>query len=119
MYPEEIMDHYKNPRNQGNIQYPDYEGEHGNPVCGDLIKMSVKTRNGVIEEIKFDGEGCAISMASASILTEMVKGKTTRQVLEMDEKEFIDKIGNIQTRTQCVLVSLNALKKALGDDINC
>ncbi len=119
MYAEEIIDHYKHPRNRGILKDADYTGKAGNAICGDMIVFYVNTENGVISDIKFEGEGCAISIASASILSEMAKGKTTSQILEMDEKEFFKKLGNIKTRAKCALVSLNALKKALGKNIKC
>ena len=76
IYKEIILDHYRNPRNKGNINDAEISAKDYNPVCGDKLTLDIKLENDVVSDIKFDGEGCAISQASASILTEMLMGKT-------------------------------------------
>ena len=79
-YLEYLMDYYQNPRNHGTIDNPTISYEEGNPSCGDVIRLDLIMKNGKIEDIKFSGKGCVISQASASILTEMIKGKTVEEV---------------------------------------
>ncbi len=76
LYQEVILDHYKRPRNRGRIEDADHHAEGQNPLCGDHITVFVKVRDGIVEDISFEGAGCAISTASASLMTETVKGKT-------------------------------------------
>jgi len=83
LYQEIILDHNRHPRNKGRMEDPDQEAEGYNPLCGDQVHIFLKTENGKVEEIRFDGHGCAISTASASLMTEAVKGKT------VDEAEAI------------------------------
>ena len=121
IYREEILDHYKNPRNF-------YPGESAswrrsgvgwkkamdrNASCGDVIEIGIKTKQGKISEIKFTGEGCAIAMASTSMLTEMVKGKTVAQAKKLTDKDMIKKLGiNISLgRRKCATLGLVVLKK--------
>jgi len=81
-YREYILDHYKNPRNFGRLENPDISHEEDNPLCGDVIGMDFRVKNGVIEDIKFHGRGCAISQASASLLTERLKGLPLEEAKE-------------------------------------
>src|SRR5438477_95931 len=84
-YREYIIDHYKNPRNFGRLERPDISHEEDNPLCGDVVGMDFQVKDGVIEDIRFHGRGCAISQASASLLTERLKGMTLD-----DAKKFND-----------------------------
>jgi nitrogen fixation protein NifU and related proteins len=76
IYKEEIIDHYKNPRNFGNLDAPDVHVEANNPLCGDRLSMDLHLKDGVVEDVRFSGRGCAISQASASMLTEAMVGKS-------------------------------------------
>jgi nitrogen fixation NifU-like protein len=78
-YREYILDHYKNPRNYGRLENPDISHEEDNPLCGDVVGMDFRVRDGVIDDIRFHGRGCAISQASASLLTERLKGSKMRK----------------------------------------
>src|SRR5512140_2608383 len=93
-YIEFILDHYNNPRNKGELDDPDMLVNGGNPGCGDVVSLYVRLDNeDRIQDIKFDGHGCTISMAAASFLTEMVQGKTLAEVQAMDYGELIDTLG--------------------------
>ncbi|MEN3044217.1 MAG: Fe-S cluster assembly sulfur transfer protein SufU [Candidatus Hydrothermales bacterium] len=112
---EVILDHYKNPRNYGEIEKPDIEYEGGNPYCGDEIKMQFKIKDGVIEDVKFRGKGCAISQAAASILTEYIKGKKVEDLRRFTKKEHLENLGLELSpiRMKCALLSYEVLKIAL------
>lgn len=115
MYRDNILDHFNNPRNLGkinnaNIVYKDY-----NPLCGDLIKIYMKVENDVIKDFKFEAEGCAISLASSSMLSEVIIGKNLNDVINL-KNEDVFKLLNIQLspiRIKCALLSLLAIKKAV------
>lgn len=109
---EHILDHYRNPRNYGEIADADIRVKDSNPLCGDVVEMHIKVRDGVIEDIKFRGKGCAISQASASMLTERVMGKRLEDVKEIDRQQIIDMLGIelSPVRLKCALLSLKVLK---------
>lgn len=117
MYREIIMDHYKNPRNFGEIKESDGDAQKDNPLCGDSIKMAytldTKKR---IKEIKFSGSGCSITRAGASILTELVKGKTVKELEKYTDEEFLKAMEApiAPARRKCALLGLVTLRAALG-----
>jgi nitrogen fixation NifU-like protein len=86
LYQEVILDHYRKPRNFGMLRGADRKAEGHNPLCGDRVALQIRTKNDVIDDIKFDGKGCAISTASASMMTEAVRGKSRAEALELFEK---------------------------------
>ncbi len=114
IYQEIILDHYKNPHNQG--EFPDYAEKVNvsNPLCGDKIVLQVIFENEVVKDIKFKGAGCAISIASASILTDSLKGKTKSEILKMDKNTILELLGIQLTpnRLKCALLSLEAAQTA-------
>lgn len=112
---EYILDHYKNPRNFGTIDDPDFTYEEGIPSCGDVIRVDLKIRDKRLEDIKFSGTGCAISQASVSILTENVTGKEIEEVISMTDHDMLDALGGQVSpiRFKCALLGLTVLKKAL------
>ncbi|MDO8628107.1 MAG: iron-sulfur cluster assembly scaffold protein [Candidatus Diapherotrites archaeon] len=112
LYSELILDLYKNPVNFGQLRNPDLHAEGGNPLCGDQVTIDFKLgKDKKIQEIKFSGQGCAISMASASLLTSLAKGKTISEVLEFTQEDVFENLGQIiETRIKCALVSLKVLK---------
>ncbi len=116
LYQELLMDHYRNPRNRGKIEKPDIFSGMINPSCGDAISIQGKVNNGRISMCMFEGAGCVISQATASMLTEYVLGKTLLEVQLMDSitlQAMIDmQLG--PTRLKCALLSLESLKKAIG-----
>ncbi len=93
MYAEQILDYYKNPRNFGEIKNAQIHARDLNPLCGDEIEIFAKANGQMISEIKFKGVGCAISMASASMLTEKAKGKNISEVMKFGEKEILEMLG--------------------------
>src|SRR5574342_802565 len=93
LYRELILEHWQNPQNFGVIKNPDLDFTESNPLCGDEIRLTAKVKNGLIEEVKFSGEGCAISKASASIFTEKIKGKKILEVKKITEKEVLSGLG--------------------------
>jgi nitrogen fixation NifU-like protein len=115
IYREKLLDHYNNPRNFGELASCDTSTELENASCGDLIKVQLSLDNNVIQEAKFTGEGCAVAIASASILTEYIKGKSVTDVMNLDLDTFIKIIGIELTlsRMRCANLSLEATKSAL------
>ena len=111
-YREYILDHYKNPRNFGRIEGADITHEEYNPLCGDMVGMDFRVREGVIEDVKFHGRGCAISQASASLLTERLKGLTLDEAQQVGKDDVLEELGiDISpARLKCALLSLKVLK---------
>ena len=117
LYREIILDHWKNPRGHGVIESADAEAEGQNPLCGDEVSIYVAfAEDGeTIDEVKFSGRGCAISQAATSMLTEMVQGRTAKEVASLDKDELLDEIGIPLTpiRLKCAILGLGVLKVAL------
>lgn len=116
IYREIILDHYRNPRNKGKIDNADVFIHDSNPLCGDQIDMFLKVEEGQIKDIKFDGKGCAISQASASMLTEMVMNKPLTTAKDISKDEILENIGLINlgpARIKCALLSLKVLKMSM------
>jgi nitrogen fixation NifU-like protein len=117
LYRELILDHYKSPRNHGELDPADAAAEGQNPLCGDEVAITV-VFNGdgtSIADVRFRGRGCAISQAATSMLTELVKGRTATEVAEMPKEELLEEIGIPLTpvRLKCALLGLGVLKVAL------
>ena len=116
LYRELILDHYKNPRNHGLLEHADASAEGQNPLCGDEVSVSVRLgEDDVIEEVGFDGRGCAISQAATSMLSVLVKGKTAHEVATMPKEELLEELGIPLTpvRLKCAILGLGVLKLAL------
>lgn len=115
MYRDFILDHYKSPRNQGIIEKADIHYHDSNPLCGDELDIYLDVKDGIVKDIKFTGKGCAISQASMSMLSEIVKGKTLKKLLALDKKEVLDMLG-IElsvSRVKCALLGLTTVKKGI------
>ena len=112
MYREYILDHYKNPRNFGRIEGADISHEENNPLCGDVVGMDFKVAGGRIEDVRVHGRGCAISQASASLLTERLKGMTLDEARHIGKEDVLDELGIeiSPARLKCALLSLKVLK---------
>jgi len=116
MYREVILDHYKAPRNHGLLEPHDAIAEGTNPLCGDEVTVSVRFGEGdVIEDVGFEGRGCAISQAATSMLTDLVKGRTATEISELPKDELLEEIGIplSPVRLKCALLGLGVLKVAL------
>jgi nitrogen fixation NifU-like protein len=115
-YRENILDHYRHPRNKGHLEQPTHSHTEENPLCGDRITIELHVKDGdIIDQIRFQGEGCAISQASASMLTEMLQGKTLDHARQLGKEDILDALG-IQlgpVRLKCALLSLKVLKGAV------
>ena len=118
LYRDYILEHYRRPHNFGVLEAPTTSYEGSNPLCGDRITMMLGIADGVVREVAFTGRGCAISQASASLLTDEIKGKTVAQVEEMTPDDLLDLIGIeiSPARLKCALLSLDTVAHALADD---
>ena len=112
-YRENILDHYRNPRNAGKLEDATHSHEEDNPLCGDVIRIDLHVNNeNVIDRVAFSGKGCAISQASASMLTEMIEGKTLDEAKKINKDDILEALG-IEigpVRMKCALLSLKVLK---------
>ena len=117
LYREVILDHYKNPRGHGVLDDADALAEGQNPLCGDEVTVSVRFADDgeTIDEVGFEGRGCAISQAATSMLTDLVKGRTASEVASLPKEELLDEIGIPLTpvRIKCAILGLGVLKVAL------
>ena len=113
-YRDYILDHYRNPRNFGHLEHYDAEAEDLNPLCGDQIRMELRLDDGVVSDLRFSGKGCAISQASASMLTETVKGMKLSEVAKLSKDAVLENvgIGISPTRMKCAMLGLRVLKSA-------
>lgn len=116
IYREIILDHYKNPRNKGTLDPHDYSAEDVNPLCGDEVRIDLRVDDGVVADVRFDGRGCTVSQASASILTEMIEGKTLDELKALTKDDLLDEIGFpvSPARLKCALLSLNVLRASIS-----
>jgi nitrogen fixation NifU-like protein len=114
IYRELILDYYRHPRNYGKLEGFDIEAHDSNPLCGDEVDMQIKVGDGkMIQEIKFSGKGCAISLASASMLTELAKGKELDWVKQVSKEDVFKMLGNPDlgpSRVKCALLGMKVLK---------
>ena len=112
LFRENILDHYKHPRNRGTLEHPDISYEDANPLCGDRIRMDLQVKDGRIERIRFSGVGCSISQAAASMLCEAVEGKTLEEAKQLSRDDILEMLG-IElgpVRLKCGLLALKTLK---------
>lgn len=115
LYAQNILDHYKNPRNYGSIKDADVVSEENNYSCGDKINIDLKIRGEKLVDLKFNGSGCAISLAGMSILSEYIIGKTKKQILKLDLEDVKKYLGVpiSQTRVKCAMIGLKAIQKGI------
>jgi nitrogen fixation NifU-like protein len=136
LYRRVIMDHYQKPRNRGSIESGTFTIEMNNPTCGDRIFLHMIVENGTIEEAKFDGEGCSISIASASMMTEAIKGKDVKTALELADRfshlmqgkdvefeelediEALQGVSKFPARIKCATLAWKALEKGVHQNSN-
>jgi nitrogen fixation protein NifU and related proteins len=117
LYSDILLDHFRHPRNYGSLEAPDISNEQFNPLCGDRIRIELKLEHSIVNDARFKGDGCAISTAAASLLTEMVLGKDVEELTNMSDARLISALeSNIQpARLQCALLPLQALREGLKD----
>ena len=116
MYSDMVMEHFRNPRNVGSINDADGIGTEGNPVCGDIMKIYIKVKDGRIEEAKFQTFGCGAAIATSSMVTEMVKGKTLEEALVISNKAVAEALGGLPaTKMHCSNLAADALHRAIED----
>ena len=112
LYRDNIIDHYQNPRNRGTLENPDISYQDSNPVCGDEIRIDLKVQDGRVIDARFNGRGCSISQASASMLVEDIIGKSLDEVRHIEKQDILDMLGIPlgPVRLKCALLSLKVLK---------
>lgn len=115
LYSDILLDHFRHPRNYGDLTAPDISYEDFNPLCGDRIRIEVRVNNSIVEEARFKGDGCAISLAAASLLTELIRGVHTDELATFSDERLIAALeSDIKpARIPCALLSLEALRAGL------
>ena len=114
MYTEQVMEHFTNPRNVGEIVDADGVGEVGNAKCGDIMKIFLKIKDGIIEDVKFKTYGCASAIATSSIATEMIKGQPIEKAVELSNKAVVEALGGLPAhKIHCSVLAEQAIKTAL------
>ena len=115
-YSDIVVDHYTNPRNVGQIENASGIGEVGNPVCGDIMKMYIKVENDVIVDVKFKTFGCGAAIASSSITTELIKGKTIDEALNIKNTDVVKMLGGLPpVKLHCSVLAEEAIHTAIAD----
>lgn len=116
MYSEKVMDHFSSPRNVGEIENADGVGEVGNAKCGDIMKIYLKIENDIIEDVKFKTFGCGAAIATSSIATEMIKGKTVEEALSLTNKAVVEALDGLPPqKIHCSVLAEEAVKAAIED----
>lgn len=116
MYSETVMDHFKNPRNVGEIENPDGVGEVGNPVCGDIMKIFLKIENNIVVDAKFKTFGCGAAIASSSMATELVRGKTLEDASSFSNKAVAEALDGLPPiKMHCSILAEEGIHKAIND----
>jgi nitrogen fixation NifU-like protein len=115
LYREHILDHYANPRNQGTLEDADIVCEWDNPVCGDMVRLYLRLNERRVRDVRFEGQGCVISMASASMFTEEIQGKTLEELAALEEEDVFRMLGITlgPARAKCGLLPLRVLQEGL------
>ncbi|WP_347321327.1 Fe-S cluster assembly sulfur transfer protein SufU [Rossellomorea sp. RS05] len=135
LYRQVIMDHYKNPRNKGSLEDGSFTIDMNNPTCGDRIHLTLKVEDGIVQDVKFDGEGCSISMASASMMTQAVKGKEIDEALKLSkifsdmmqgndydddvdlgDIEALQGVAKFPARIKCATLAWKAMEKGVREE---
>ncbi|MFH1075094.1 MAG: Fe-S cluster assembly scaffold protein NifU [Candidatus Firestonebacteria bacterium] len=115
-YSNKVMEHFKNPRNVGDMENPDGIGHVGNPVCGDIMELYIRVKNNVITDAKFKTFGCGAAIATSSIVTELVKGKTIEEALKVTNQAVVDALGGLpKIKLHCSVLAEQALQRAVDD----
>ncbi len=116
LYNDTVMEHFMNPRNVGELENPDGTGTYGSPVCGDMMQIQIKVENDVITDAKFKTFGCGSAIASSSMATSMIIGKTVEEALEVSNKQIIEELGGLPAvKVHCSVLADHAIKAAIYD----
>jgi nitrogen fixation NifU-like protein len=116
MYTEKVMEYFSNPKNMGEVESPDGVGIVGNPVCGDVMKITIKVENGRLADVRFKTLGCAAAIATSSITTEMAKGKTLEEALHITRQQVAQELGGLPpNKMHCSNLAAQGLHKAIKD----
>jgi nitrogen fixation NifU-like protein len=119
LYSEKVMEHFRNPRNVGEIENPDGVGHVGNPVCGDIMELYIKVKDGIIVDTKFKTFGCGAAIATSSIVTEMVKGKRIEEALKISNRAVAEALDGLPpVKMHCSVLAEEALRSAIEDYLN-
>ncbi|MDR9459145.1 MAG: Fe-S cluster assembly scaffold protein NifU [Dehalococcoidia bacterium] len=119
MYSEQVMEHFKNPRNVGEIENPDGIGHVGNAVCGDVMELYIRVEDGIIVDAKFKTFGCGAAIATSSMVTELVKGKKVEEALKISNRAVAEALGGLPSiKMHCSVLAEEALKSAIDDYLN-
>ena len=118
LYAQELQEHYRHPKNKGELKNPDFSSRQYNPTCGDTISVQGKIKDSIVTDLMFDGEGCVISQATASMLTEHCKGMTVDEILSLDNG-FVTNLIKMElgpARLKCAVLSFRALQEGLAQE---
>lgn len=116
LYSEKVMEHFRNPRNVGEMENPDGTGHVGNPICGDIMELYIKIKDNVITDAKFKTFGCGAAIATSSMVTEMVIGRTIDEALEISNKTVAEALGGLPAaKMHCSVLAEDALRSAIED----
>ncbi|OFW68418.1 MAG: Fe-S cluster assembly scaffold protein NifU [Actinobacteria bacterium RBG_13_63_9] len=116
MYSELVMEHFRNPRNMGSIEDPDGVGEVGNPQCGDMMRITIKVKDDVLEDVKFQTLGCGAAVATSSMVTQMAKGKKLDEALAITNKIVAEALGGLPpAKMHCSNLAADGLRAAIDD----
>ena len=119
LYSEKVMEHFRNPQNVGDMDNPDGIGHVGNPVCGDIMELYIRVDDNVISDAKFKTFGCGAAIATSSMVTEMVKGKTIEEALAISNRAVAEALGGLPSvKMHCSVLAEEALKSAIDDYIS-
>ncbi len=119
MYSEQVMEHFMNPRNVGEMDNPDGIGHVGNPVCGDIMELYIKVKDGIIVDARFKTFGCGAAIATSSMVTELVKGKSVEEALKISNRAVAEALGGLPPiKMHCSVLAEEALKSAIDDYLN-
>ena len=115
-YSEKVLDHFTHPRNVGKIDDADGVGEVGNAKCGDIMKMYIKVKDGIITDVKFNTFGCASAIAASSLATELIKGKPLDYAMGVTNKQVVDELGGLpEHKIHCSVLAEEAIRAAIED----
>lgn len=116
LYNDTVMDHFMNPRNVGELENPDGTGTYGSPVCGDMMQIQIEVEDDIIKDAKFKTFGCGSAIASSSMATSMIIGKTIDEALEVSNKQIIEELGGLPAvKVHCSVLADHAIKSAIYD----